>query len=303
MTTHHATILIVDDQLPNCELLERMLSPEGYATRCASSGEAALASIAEVLPDLILLDVVMPGMDGNQVVNRLKADPLTSGIPIIMVTAQNERGSRLESLNAGAEDFLTKPVIRTELWLRVRNLLRLKQLGDVQKKYTQILEQRTETSLRECVEDLRALAEAMPQIVWITRRDGWNTFFNHHWLDYTGLTLEESLGHWGSLPFHPEDQERAWNAWQQATTATRGYSLEARLRRADGVYRWWRIESVPQLDPDGAILKWFGNATDIHERKTAQLEAADADRGRPHGRTAFVSTEGASVSGTGHDPR
>jgi PAS domain S-box-containing protein len=271
MTTHSATILIVDNQLADCELLERMLSPEGYLTLRATSGVEALAIIAKTVPDLILLDVMMPGLDGNQVTNILKADPVTSGIPIIMVTAQSERGFRLESLNAGAEDFLTKPVIRTELWLRVRNLLRLKTLGDVQKKYALLLEQRSEATVQQRDDELRALAEAMPQIIWITRYDGWNTFFNHHWLDYSGLTLEESLGHWGTLPFHPEDQERVWSAWQDATTATRAYSLEARLRRADGAYRWWLVQSVPQLDAEGGIRRWFSNATDIHDLKTAHV--------------------------------
>ncbi len=125
-----ATILIVDDEIQNRRLLETLLQPEGYLTLSAASGEEALASIAQRAPDLILLDVMMPGMDGCQVASTLKANPATSNIPIIMVTAQIDRGARLAALNAGAEDFLTKPVDRAELWLRVRNLLRLKAFGD-----------------------------------------------------------------------------------------------------------------------------------------------------------------------------
>jgi diguanylate cyclase (GGDEF)-like protein len=130
MTSSAATILIVDDEPQICKLLEAMLHPEGYATRTAVTGEAALASVAEHAPDLIVLDVVMPGMDGYEVATALKGDPTTSHIPIIMVTASTSRQSRLAGLKTGAEDFLHKPVDRSELWLRVRNLLRLKTLGD-----------------------------------------------------------------------------------------------------------------------------------------------------------------------------
>ena len=125
MTSPLATILIVDDEVQNRKLLEALLRPEGYFTFSAADGEEALALIAQRAPDLILLDIMMPGMDGYQVARVLKAGSATSSIPIIMVTAQDDRAARLASLTAGAEDILTKPVDRAELWLRVRNLLRL----------------------------------------------------------------------------------------------------------------------------------------------------------------------------------
>jgi PAS domain-containing protein len=75
------------------------------------------------------------------------------------------------------------------------------------------------------------MAEALPQIVWITRPDGWNIFFNQKWVDYTGLTLEESYGHGWNKPFHPDDRQRAWDAWQNAVNNNGTYSLECRLRR------------------------------------------------------------------------
>lgn len=129
-----------------------------------------------------------------------------------------------------------------------------------------------ETELRASVEELRTMAEAMPQIVWITRPDGWNIFFNKRWMDYTGLTLEESLGHGWNKPFHPEDQQRAWEAWLKATSEHGTYSIESRLRRADGVYRWWLVRGVPLLDAAGNILKWYGTCTDIHDLKMSEQE-------------------------------
>jgi diguanylate cyclase (GGDEF)-like protein len=153
MSRPAATILIVDDEIQNRKLLEALLRPEGYVTQSAASGEEALASIGRQAPDLILLDIMMPGMDGHQLAGILKADPATANIPIIMVTALIDRGTRLAGLNAGAEEFLTKPVDRAELWLRVRNLLRLKEFGDFLKNHSAMLEQQVE----ERTSDIRRL--------------------------------------------------------------------------------------------------------------------------------------------------
>ena len=125
-----ACILIVDDERHNRELLEVMLKPEGFLLLSAASGEEALAIVARQPPDLILLDVMMPGMDGYTVAGRIKSDPATKSIPVIMLTALDDRNARMLGLNAGAEDFLTKPLDRAELSVRVRNLLRIKAYGD-----------------------------------------------------------------------------------------------------------------------------------------------------------------------------
>jgi signal transduction histidine kinase len=135
-----ASILIVDDESQNRRLLEALLTPEGYALRTAGGGKQALASIAQDRPDLILLDFLMPEVDGRQVASAVKADPATRNIPIIMLTALDHREARLTALGAGVEEFLTKPVDRAELWLRVRNLLRLKELGDLLEHHQGTLE-------------------------------------------------------------------------------------------------------------------------------------------------------------------
>ena len=127
-----------------------------------------------------------------------------------------------------------------------------------------------ERALRLSEAEFRTLAETMPQIVWATRADGGNIYFNQHWMDYTGLTLEESLGDGWNKPFHPEDRQRAWDAWQKAVAGGGSYSLECRLRRADGSYRWWWIMGAPFKAADGNILKWFGTCLDITERRQAE---------------------------------
>jgi PAS domain S-box-containing protein len=100
-------------------------------------------------------------------------------------------------------------------------------------------------------------------------------FLNQKWVDYTGLTLEESYGHGWNTPFHPDDRQRAWDAWQNAVNNNATYSFECRLRRADGTYRWWLVRGVPLINESGAIEKWFGTCTDIHDltwRKQVEIE-------------------------------
>jgi CheY-like chemotaxis protein len=115
-----ARILIVDDEPLNRQLLEVMLQPEGYVLVTAVCGEEALEMVAQQPPDLILLDVMMPGMDGYQVAATIKGNVATKDIPIIMLTALDDRNSRMHGMRAGAEGFLTKPMDRAELCERVR---------------------------------------------------------------------------------------------------------------------------------------------------------------------------------------
>jgi signal transduction histidine kinase len=157
-------ILIVDDEPHNRQLLQVMLAPEGYHLQTAASGEEALAMVATQAPDLILLDIMMPGMDGYQVADRIKDSPGTRHIPIIMVTALGHQDDRILGLGAGAEEFLTKPVDRAELCVRVKNLLRLKAYGDYFDKYSQKLES-------EAVSRTADLVERTKSVVLLTEQD------------------------------------------------------------------------------------------------------------------------------------
>src|SRR6201997_5576492 len=125
-----ARVLIVDDVDVNVKLLEAKLSSEYFDVLSASNGAAALTLAQNEAPDMILLDVMMPGMDGFEVCRRLKADPSTDHIPVVMVTALDGRRDRLTGLGAGADDFLKKPIDDVTLFARVRSLARLKQMID-----------------------------------------------------------------------------------------------------------------------------------------------------------------------------
>ncbi|MBN2583904.1 MAG: response regulator [Planctomycetes bacterium] len=119
-------ILIVDDNQANVRLLDINLRAAGYATEMAYDGEEALDKVAATKPDLILLDVMMPKLDGYEVCRRLRADEATSVIPVIMITALKDSEDRIRGLECGADDFVSKPFDKTELLARVKNLLRVK---------------------------------------------------------------------------------------------------------------------------------------------------------------------------------
>jgi two-component system cell cycle response regulator len=125
-----ARILVVDDIEANIRLLEAKLTAEYYEVLTASDGPTALAIAAREKPDIVLLDVMMPGMDGFQVCRRLKDDPETRHIPVVLVTALDGRADRISGLEAGADEFLTKPIDDVMLFARVRSLTRLKMVID-----------------------------------------------------------------------------------------------------------------------------------------------------------------------------
>lgn len=125
-----ARVLIVDDIYPNVKLLETRLSAEYFDTVAAMSGPEALAICEKGLCDIVLLDVMMPGMDGFEVCRRIKSAPTTAHLPVVMVTALDQPSDRLKGLDAGADDFLTKPIDDVALLARVRSLVRLKAVTD-----------------------------------------------------------------------------------------------------------------------------------------------------------------------------
>ena len=139
--TAPSRILIADDNLQNCELLNAFLEDEPYEIAMAHDGQETLSKVAESRPDLILLDIMMPKVSGYEVCKRLREDPATRDIPILMVTALNELGDIDRALKAGADDFLTKPVHRLELTTRVRSLLRVRHLTNQRDRLLAYLEE------------------------------------------------------------------------------------------------------------------------------------------------------------------
>ncbi len=118
----------------------------------------------------------------------------------------------------------------------------------------------------------RTLADTMPQMVWSTLPDGFHDYYNARWYDFTGMPQGSTDGAAWNGMFHPDDRERAWALWSQSLATGEPYQIEYRLRRHDGEYRWTLGRALPIRDRDGAIVRWFGTCTDIHEQKEASEE-------------------------------
>ena len=150
-------ILLVDDEEHNLKLLTRWLMPLGYTTEFALNGEEAVQAVRDSRPDLIILDIMMPVMDGYEACRTMRSIPEIKNIPVIMVTALSDRDSKLKGLSAGANDFLSKPIDPTELTIRVKNLLKIKAFDDFLLNHNQILEE----EVRERTRDLKILSNDM----------------------------------------------------------------------------------------------------------------------------------------------
>jgi len=174
-----ATIMVVDDNPLNLSLTEAMLTPEGYKVILCSSGKDCIEAVGKKAPDVILLDAMMPEFDGFQVVRQLKMDEATRTIPVVMVTALSDMTNRVEAIDAGADDFLSKPVAKIELLSRVRSLVKIKAYGDLLKE--------SEKSYRELVQDAKA-------IIFAKNSKGKITFMNEYGLSFFGFTSAELIG-------------------------------------------------------------------------------------------------------------
>ncbi|GAB6183557.1 response regulator [Thermodesulfovibrio hydrogeniphilus] len=148
MTENKQTVLIVDDNIDTVELLRKRLRAEGYNTEEAYDGEEALKKVYEIMPDIIILDVMMPKMDGYEVCRRLKTDEKTKFIPIIMLTAKSDVESRVKGLDIGADDYVPKPFDYRELSARVRSLITRKETAE------RVIEEEKTESVRKLIDSL-----------------------------------------------------------------------------------------------------------------------------------------------------
>ena len=185
-----ATILIVDDEKMILDYLQALLMTEGYNITLATNGSEALAQAETLRPDLILLDVMMPDMDGFEVCRRVRTAPRLAEVPIIMVTGLDDQKSRLEGIEAGANDFVTKPFNGAELRARVRTITRLNRHRRIRTLELQAERDRT-----------HAILEALGESVVVTDVEGSIQYLNPATVALTGYRDEEALG-------------QSWYRWQ-----------------------------------------------------------------------------------------
>jgi PAS domain S-box-containing protein len=291
-------ILIVDDERHNRQLLEVMLSTEGFLLDTACSGEEALGLVAKQPPDLILLDIMMPGMDGYEVARRIKANPLTRSIPVVMITALDDRKAMLLGLSAGAEDFLAKPVDRTELSMRVRNLLRLKTLGDSQERYSKMLETevgRRSVDLVESERLYRSTFDGAPVGIVHVGLDGRWLRVNQRLCDLLGYAAEELQtvsGNEAALFSEAVVGEVESYRRMAEGTLDRYRIDEKQYKRSDGTLVWARVNVSVHRDSEGNAAHFIKVIEDITERRALESQMRQASK---------MDAVGQLASGIAHD--
>jgi PAS domain S-box-containing protein len=274
-----ARILLADDNGDLRAYVARVLAPH-HAVVAVRNGLEALQVLREQRIDLILSDVMMPEMDGFELVKAVRSDPALETIPFVMLSARAGEGAAIEGLARGADDYLVKPFSADELLARVNAQLS-----------SAAIRERATRVLRANEERFRMLTASMPHIVLEGDPASGVTFLSEAYSSYTGLPAASGFGRGWLTSVHPDDAAITAETWEKALDAESAFSSEFRLRRADGVYRWHVGRALAQLDPRDGVIRWTGTITDIHDmRRSAQERAFLSDASRILTQTLDVDT-------------
>jgi PAS domain S-box-containing protein len=259
-----ARILVVDDDAAMRRVVEMLLAGRGWVVETAADGRMALAALQERIPDLVLMDLVMPGIGGLGALRQLRAEARTRRLPIILMSVISEEESRVKALEAGASDYLIKPFSERDLLARVTTQLDL-------------AEQRR-TAAEEGESLFRTVADHAPVMISMSDTNGLVHYVNQQTVAFTGMTREELAGHGWVDAVHPEDRVRTLEAHRVGFQSRRSYELEARVRRQGGDYRWVLVSGAPRYLPTGDFAGFVVSGLDITERKRREEERQQGER-------------------------
>ena len=249
-------VLVADDNADMRQYIVRLLG-QLYRTVAVPDGEAALAAVRVQLPDLVLTDVMMPRQGGFGLLNALRADPRTSGVPVIMLSARAGEESRIEGMEQGADDYLVKPFSARELLARVTAHLQMAQMR-----------REASAAIEASEEQFRALVNASSDVVYRMNAD-WTEMRHLQGREFIADTHEPNSS-WLVRYIPPQDQPHVLEVIEAAILSKGVFELEHRVLRVDGSIGWTFSRAVPMLDSHGHIKEWFGAARDVTTRKLEQ---------------------------------
>lgn len=271
------TILIVDDNLDYLEVVSRYLEQSGFRVVGVANGNDALERAEAVQPDLILLDIMMPDIDGFETCRRLKANQLTRHIPVVFMTALTDAVDKVKGFELGAVDYITKPVHKDEVMARLRAHLTLQkmqrqlQVQNHELREENIRRKRVQDALKESRERYRLLAENSTDIISRQTPQGVYRYVSPACQVVLGYKIEEMVGHPVYSFFHPEDFIRLKAKRETQTRRPLIETITYRARCKDGRYVWLETTNRLIRDPkSGMALEIIGVSRDVTERKEAQ---------------------------------
>jgi PAS domain S-box-containing protein len=247
-------ILIADDNSDMRGYLKSLLEPHADVVVCADGG-AAFAHLLADPPDLLLSDVMMPHLDGFGLIARIRATEELRHLPVMLLSARAGEEAKVEGLQAGADDYLVKPFSTNELLARVNRQV-------MQARERQ--QQRREATDRNAY--VRSLMDAAPAILWTTDSAGHCTYLSKRWYDFTGRSSGQDLGAGWLENVHPDDLARTTATFLEANATRSSFTMDYRLRRHDGEYRWTAGAGMPHEDEAGVSAGFVGTVIDIHDR-------------------------------------
>ena len=270
-------ILVVDDEPQNIELLEAYLVPQGYEIVKAANGEEALGKLSDNQIDLILLDVMMPGMDGFEVTRRVRQDNTHRLIPIILVTVLRETEDRVKGIEAGCDDFISYPFDKMELLARVRSLLQVKAYNDLMSNYRKELEsevtRRTE-ELEHAFIFQQRLIDALPVPVFYKDLEGKYLGCNSSFEKFFGQKREQVTGK-SVYELSPKEFADIYHEKDRALLQNPGIQIyESVVKDTDGVVHNVIFHKATFLNMDGSVGGLIGAILDITDRKRMEEENA-----------------------------
>jgi PAS domain S-box-containing protein len=266
MPSQPVRILVVDDDPTVIHAMPRLLKSAGYDTRVAVTGQDCLNRLQETLPDLILLDVALPDMDGLEICRRIKADPnLADTFVVLLSRNKTDSDKQAEGLEAGADGYIARPVGNRELLARVQALLRL--------RAAEARVRLTTEALRQSEKKFRALAETIQDVFWIATPEINKTIYvSPAYETLWGRSCESLYDSPRSFidAIHPEDRDRVVDVLNQHRGQGTPWSVIYRIIRPDGSLRWIADRGFPIRDDRGNLYMNTGVATDITAQKKAE---------------------------------
>jgi PAS domain S-box-containing protein len=258
-------------------LLAGVLTHAGVAAETCTTIDQLCYEIEQGAGAVLIADEALSLANRKKLEEIISTQPAWSDLPVVVMTLSGESDGRQRLVHLkplGNVTLLERPLRAETIISAFRMALRARAHQYQLRKHLET-EREAAAALRESESRYRTLAEALPQLVWTCSAEGECDYLSRQWLDYTGIPEINQLGTKWSSAIHPADRQMVERAWTRAVREEGDYDVEYRIRRHDGVYRWFKTRGTPLRDPEGHIQKWFGTCTDIEEQKRALEERQD----------------------------